>query len=119
MKKELIIIFCVALLSFTFSYLIQWTMGVLFCYGMGWFAGLKGVQSFRTGFIGLCITWLLPAWWYDWQNQHILATRMALLFGMGSHPVLFIGCTALLGGLLGGISAWCGRLSSIWIKSSE
>lgn len=76
-------------------------------------AGIVGLyqpstgKAFLVGFCGIALLWLGFSLWRDIPNEHILSTRMALLFKLPSFA-LYLGVTALLGGLIGGLSAWSG-----------
>ncbi len=66
-------------------------------------------SSFLMGFLGVALLWLLVSFWHDVANDHILSTRMAMLFHLPNYS-LFILVTVLIGGLVGGLSAWAGAL---------
>lgn len=67
----------------------------------------KPAKAFWAGFLGIALLWLVMALVHDIPNQHILSARMAPLFHM-PHYSLFILVTVLIGGLVGGLGAWCG-----------
>lgn len=71
----------------------------------------KPGRSFLTGFLAIAILWLGYALYKDIPNQHILSARMAQLFSLPGYG-LYILILVLIGGLVGGISAWSGALLS-------
>lgn len=63
-----------------------------------------GKQLFLRGFLALFISWFVLCAWSALQNDHIMATRIATLFGL-PHWLLLVVCAALLGGLVSGLTA--------------
>lgn len=59
--------------------------------------------SFLGAFLALFLFWGLFSFWISEANHHILADRLSLLLKMGS-PVLMIGITALIGGIVSGLA---------------
>jgi hypothetical protein len=85
-----------------------WSIAVV-CFLVSFFAGLRGGKAFLAGFLGIALFWLVAALVHDVPNEHILSTRMAVLFKLPNY-LLFILVTVVLGGLIGGLSAWAGAL---------
>lgn len=65
-------------------------------------------RSFLSGFTGIFLLWGLLALWIDIKNESILSGKVAQLFLLGSHSVLLILATALIGALVGGFAAMSG-----------
>lgn len=63
--------------------------------------------AFLTGLLAVFLLWAGLSYWIDVQNQHILATRIAKLMGVGS-PFMLVIVTGLVGGLVGGFAALSG-----------
>lgn len=63
-------------------------------------------KSFVRGFLSMSIPWIVLCIWSSWLNDHILAARVAELFGL-PHWSLLVLCTGLLGGILGGMTMLC------------
>jgi hypothetical protein len=79
-------------------------------------------RSFWAGFVALFVLWGSFALYYDQRNDSILGGKIAGLFSLPDD--LFIGSslllvlvTALVGGLLGGLSAMTGNLMGEAIKA--
>lgn len=98
--------------------IIAITAAIAEWYGPWWSAaivsGIGGALSklgtgraFIAGFCGIAIMWLAFALWRDIPNEHILSQRMARLFKLPSAG-LYIAVTVLVGGIVGGLSAWAG-----------
>lgn len=65
-------------------------------------------MAYLAGFLGIFLLWGSLAWWIDAQNDSILSKRMAGLFSLGGSSALLILVTALVGGIIGGLSALSG-----------
>jgi len=80
--------------------------------------------SFLAGFLAISMLWGGMAWWLDSRNASLLSTLMAdlllestsLTLDNSQKPILLIGITAFLGGILGGMSAFTGNILGIIIK---
>lgn len=67
-------------------------------------------KSILAGFLGIALLWLVWILIKDIPNEHILSSKMAVLFVKQPNYVLFIAINVLLGGIVGGLSAWGGAL---------
>ncbi|WP_028787564.1 hypothetical protein [Terrimonas ferruginea] len=74
-------------------------------------------MAFLAGFLAVFLLWAGLSYWIDVQNQHILATRIAKLMGVGS-PFMLVIVTGLVGGLVGGLAALSGSFM-VAIKPSS
>jgi hypothetical protein len=83
-----------------------WTIAIV-ALALGYLSKLSTWKAFLAGFCGIALLWLGFALWRDIPNQHILSSRMALLFKLPSFG-WYLAVTAILGGLIGGLSAWSG-----------
>lgn len=99
--------------------LIAIVAGIAECFGPWWvaalvaglscyFAGMRSGKAFWAGFFGIALLWLSVALWRDIPNGHLLSQKMALLLFHQPTPALYLTVTALIGGLIGGLSAWAG-----------
>ena len=64
----------------------------------------KGKSAFLSGFAGIAIFWAAVALYFNGLNEGLLGNRMAALFGVSSSHILIL-VSALVGGLIGGMSA--------------
>lgn len=62
-------------------------------------------KAFISGFLAIFLLWGILATIMDTRNDHILATRMANLILKSPSPGLMVVITAVLGGLVGALSA--------------
>ena len=97
----------IALLSAVAEWFLPWWMIAVVAFVVSIFIPLKPGKAFLAGFVGIGTFWLIACTIQDVPNEHILSTRMAALFHLPGYG-LFIAVTVLIGGLLGGLSAWAG-----------
>ncbi len=69
----------------------------------------KPGKSFLIGFVSIALLWLIVMLWRDIPNEHILSDRMAKVFGLPNFSLLMV-VNVFLGGLIGGLAAWCAGL---------
>ena len=77
----------------------------------------KGGWAFLSGFLGLFLFWGGLAAWIDFNNQHLLAQKVALIFPLGGSYILLIIVTGTLGGLLSGFATMTGSFLRTAINS--
>jgi len=99
-------------------YLPFWSTGLI-AFGVAVFVYQKPGMAYLAGFLGIFLLWGLLAWWIDAQNNSILSTRMAALFSLGGSSELLILVTALVGGIIGGLSALSGSFLRKYIESRK
>lgn len=100
-----------ALLIFALSlgggFLFPWWWPAVPAYAVGYWLPRTAAGAFSAGFAGAAASWLACAALLDWRNHHLLSTRIAQVFHL-PHPYWLLAITALLGGVVGGMSAWAG-----------
>jgi len=67
-------------------------------------------RSFISGFTAIFIGWTVLALFKSIPNDHILASRVVQLFPLPNNWIWLLLVTALIGGLVGGMSALSGVL---------
>ena len=102
-------IISIALLSAIAEQFLPWWMIAVIPFITGIVMHSNGKRSFLAGFVGIAIFWLVAALMKDLPNEHILSGRMASVFGLPNYG-LFLCVVVLVGGLIGGLSAWAGGL---------
>jgi len=85
-----------------------WGIGIV-AFVIGALVGLNGAQSFVYGFLGVGIVWLMTMLLKNSANEGVLLEKMTGLFPIES-PIVMILAIALIGGLVGGLSAASGGL---------
>jgi hypothetical protein len=70
--------------------------------------------AFAAGFGGAALSWLVPAAWQSYQNDGLLAHRMAELLPLGGSPAVLVLVTGVIAGLVGGLAA----LTGTWLRAA-
>jgi hypothetical protein len=99
-------------------YLPFWSVALV-AFGVAAFIYQKPGMAWLTGFVSILLFWGLLALWIDVQNDSILSKRMATLFPLGGSSALLILITALVGAIVGGLSALSGSFLRKYIDSRE
>lgn len=106
MKKLIITIFLIAIISSILQSFLPWWTLTIPCFIFGLIGKLKPLKSFIAGFMGIAISWTILILIRDIQNQHILSKKLATLFPFQGKHVFFIIFCVLIGSLIGGLFAW-------------
>ena len=88
-----------------------WSMAVV-AFIVGLVIAPTGRVAFWAGFVGAGLSWLVPAVWLSYQNDSLLARRVAQLLPLGGSAVALVIVTALIAGLVGGLAA----LAGVWLR---
>src|ERR1700712_1535428 len=107
----------ILILSFASGYFLPWWVVAIAAFLAALFIGKTSAQSFWSGFGGVFIVWTVLALFKSIPNDHILAKRVIQLFPLPHHWILLLLITALVGGLVGGMSALSGVLLKKAFKS--
>ncbi len=77
---------------------------------------LRPGKAFLAGLLGIALLWIAFLLWRDIPNEHILSERLAKLFSLPGYA-LFLTVTVVLGGIIGGLSAWAGaQLRLVFVR---
>ena len=88
---------------------LPWWSAVVLAFALCCGQAPSGRAGFLAGFVGLGLSWLVPAAWLAFQNNGLLAHRVAQLLPLGgSVPVLVLVATLVIG-LAGGLAGLAGR----------
>jgi hypothetical protein len=105
----------ILVLSFACSYFLPWWMIAIIAFLAAFFIGKTSGRSFWSGFGGVFIAWSILVLLKSIPNNNILASRVIQLFPLPHNWVLLLLITALIGGLVGGMSALSGVLmKKVW-----
>jgi len=116
--RFLITIILIALLAALFTaFLPWWTIGVA-AFIIAFISGKRGGSSFLAGFLAIFLFWFVWSVTVDARNGHLLSSRMAVLFKLPGN-VLFMIVSALVGGLVGGFSAWSGAAIGRYLRERK
>jgi hypothetical protein len=99
----------ILILSFASGYFLPWWVVAIAAFLTAFIVGKTSGQSFWSGFSAVFIGWAVLALFKSVPNDHILATRVATMFHL-PHWIFILFVTALIGGLVGGLSALSGVL---------
>ncbi len=113
--KFLVAILLTALLGYTAPlYSVWWTFAIT-SFIVSIAVLQKPFMSFLSGFLGLFFLWMIMAFIIDSANNHLLATKIAMILPLGGSVFLLIIITALIGGLVSGFAA----LSGSFVRGGE
>ena len=104
--RVILFIIIIALFAGIASWFMPWYSIALVSFIVMLFAGFGSGRAFLTGFLGIALLWIALILYADFNNDHILSARMAVLFGLPN--ILFILVNIILGGLVGGMAGWAG-----------
>jgi hypothetical protein len=100
----------ILILSFAGGYFLPWWIVAIAAFGAAYFIGKTSAQSFWSGFAAVFIGWMILALFKSIPNDHILAGRVVQLFPIPHDWIWLLVITALIGGIVGGMSALSGVL---------
>ena len=101
--------FIILILTFASGYFLPWWVVAIAAFLPALFIGKTPAKSFFAGFFGVFIVWTILALFKTVPNDNMLAERVAKLFQLPNWILLLI-ITALIGGIVGGMSAMSGVL---------
>jgi hypothetical protein len=90
-----------------------WVMIVPFVYGAA--AAKSGGKAFRTGFFAAGLLWLGSSLFLYLTGSGLIATRMALMFGLGA-SWLMVPVTTLVAAVAAGVSGYAGHAVRALVK---
>ena len=88
-----------------------WSLAVV-AFIVGLAIAPTGRVAFWAGFVGAGLSWLVPAAWLSYQNNGLLAQRVAQLLPLSGSATALVIATALIAGLVGGLAA----LAGAWLR---
>ena len=93
---------------------LPWWSAAVLAFAMCFGQAQSGRDGFLAGFVGLGLTWLVPAAWLAFENNGLLAHRMAQLLPLGGSVPGLVLITTLVIGLAGGLAGLAGR----WLREA-
>lgn len=97
-------------MSFVLSLFMPWWCIALVSFGISAFLLQKPWLAFLSGFLAIALLWGGLAWGISAANNHLLASKIAVLVIEQDNTGLLILATAVIGGLVSGFSAMSGAL---------
>lgn len=108
--RLIVSILVTALLTFACGlYLPWWSVG-LAPFLVALLVVQRPLLSFLSGFCGVLLLWLVLILIIDSANNGIMSSKVSMLLGMGSSPVVLIIINCVVGSLVGGMGALTGSL---------
>jgi hypothetical protein len=103
--RILFYIFLTCLVAGLFEYFFPWWTLALATFLVTLFFRFSPGRAFLLAFLSVSLLWLFIGGLRDFNNGHILATRLAGLFGMNGFYFLFLIVSSIVGGIVAGFSA--------------
>lgn len=100
----------ILVLSFAGSFFLPWWMVALIAFAAALIIGGKPGKGFLSGFGAIFIAWTALALMKSVPNENILAGRVVQLFPLPNNWIWVLLVTAVIGGIVGGMSALSGAL---------
>ncbi|MFI5452423.1 hypothetical protein ACHMWN_09720 [Pedobacter sp. UC225_61] len=94
--------------SFLLQLVLPWWVIIIISFATCGLIGKTGKISFWQPFLAIFVLWLGMALFKSLPNHNVLATRVAEMLSVKLWPLVLL-ITALLGGLVAGISGYCGH----------
>jgi hypothetical protein len=107
----------ILILTLIAGFITPWWVAAIIAFVAAIYAGKRPGTSFWAGFFAVFITWTVLIMFKSLPNNHVLASRVAVLLHLPGWTVLII-VTSIIGGLVGGMSAMSGVLVRQAFKSS-
>jgi energy-coupling factor transporter transmembrane protein EcfT len=93
--------------SFLLQMVLPWWIVIVISFATCGIVGKTGKISFWQPFLAISLLWIGMALFKSLPNNNILATRVAEMLGVNQWPIV-LAVTGILGGLVAGISGFCG-----------
>ncbi len=112
MKKFLIQLFTTALLAYIFGMFLPWWSVAVVAFAIAMLINAHSFLSFLAGLLALGGLWFGLAYSIHHSTQGILSDKMAIIIGFASSGFQLALFTAVIGAILGGLSA----LSGVYLR---
>ena len=108
----------ILILTFAGSFFLPWWAAAIIAFLAALVIGGKGGKAFWSGFGALFVAWTILALMKSIPNNNILAGRVVQLFPLPNNWIWILVVTAVIGGIVGGMSALSGVLIRSRIKKT-
>ena len=105
-----VLLLLILVLSAITQLALPWWIVALVAFGLCFGQARTGKTAFWAGFGGVALSWLLPAAWLAYQNDGLLAHRVAQLLPLGGSAPALVVVAGLTAGLVGGLAGLAGVL---------
>ena len=113
-RNPWLLLLLVFLLASLAQVVLPWWSLALVAFAVGLALAPTGRAGFWAGFGGAGLSWLLPAAWLAYQNEGLLAHRMAQLLPLGGSATILVVVAGLIAGLVGGLAG----LAGAWLRAA-
>ncbi len=97
----------IAFICFILQLFLPWWIIAPVAFALAIWKSYSGKQAFWSGFGSIALMWSIVALFIHLRNEGVLTAKIAALFSLPL-PELMIVITAVIGGLVGGLSALTG-----------
>lgn len=94
-----------ALLAFAGGLFFPWWIIAVTSFIVGLLIHQRALIAYVAGFLGVAMLWAAQALWIDFQNNHVLTSRIANVLPLGGSSAYLIEVTALVGGFVSAFAA--------------
>ena len=108
--KFLLHILLILIGSYVLTLFVPWMGFIGVAFLVSYFMKQKEGQSFLAGFLAIALFWGVYAFILNQGNGGLLAGKIGEIFG-GLSAFMMVLVTTIIGGLLGGLASWSGRLA--------
>jgi hypothetical protein len=105
--KFIVSVLVIALLSLAVGLFFPWWTIAIVAFIVTSLIPQNPLRSFLSGFTALFLLWGALAWLISSNNDHLMASKVALILKMGNSTILIL-ATALIGALVAGFAALAG-----------
>lgn len=104
----------ISILSLILTLFLPWYTPFIICFLVGIIFSNKRGNNFLAGLLGIGLFWLSYALFLDVKNDHVLSSKIAVLFSESLNTQItgsvLLMVTTFLGALLGGLSTMAGAM---------
>jgi hypothetical protein len=105
--KFIVSVLVIALLSLAVGLFFPWWTIAIVAFIVTSLIPQNPLRSFLSGFTALFLLWGALAWLISSNNDHLMASKVALILKMGNSTILIL-ATAIIGALVAGFAALAG-----------
>jgi len=109
--KFFIAIVLTALLGHAAPLFFAWWSFAITSFIVAFFIHQKSGKAFVSGFFGIFLLITIHAFLLDYQNDHLLAKKVAEIFSLGKSSLAIILVSAFINALIAGLAALSGSLA--------
>ena len=113
-RNSWLLLLLVLVLATTAQLVLPWWSLAVVAFLVGFGLAPTGRAAFGAGSGGAGLSWLLPAAWLSYQNDGLLAHRVAQLLPLGGSTLALVVVAGVVAGLAGGLAG----LAGVWLREA-